>query len=166
MQGPWTRTNILDKSGSYQYLHPKLFEELFSISGNGEDIANAIIYHLQKETPDRYKFNYVLSIISDTVIIQTNDSIADFEAVKNELTASYALNNFAAINIIQFGKPNLFRLNDVTVPYMDLVFPTNEESLAEAKHNNIQQNKFPIWLIISIFINVLLIILLLKPKSR
>src|SRR5205809_7734335 len=68
-QGPWTRTDILDKSGSYKYLHPKQFEELFGTEK--EDLANAILAHLRKETPDRYKFNCTLSLSSDTVVIQT-----------------------------------------------------------------------------------------------
>jgi len=29
IQGPWTRADVLNKSGSYKYLHPKQYEELF-----------------------------------------------------------------------------------------------------------------------------------------
>lgn len=183
IQGPWTRTNILDKSGSYTYLQPKQFEELFSISGDGQDIAEAIFTHLKKETPSRYKFSYILSISKDTVIIKTKDTIADFDAVKNELTASFTLNNFHAVKIIQRNKTNLFVIEDITVPYMDLVFPVSATTKANQPLDSLQKdtlisthksetktqeeprNKVSVWLIISLIINLVLTFVLLRQKK-
>ena len=50
--------------------------------------------------------------------------ITDFDAVKNELTASYIINNFTAVKIIQQNRIGVYILKDVTVPYMDLVLPS------------------------------------------
>lgn len=176
LQGPWTRTDILDKSGSYKYLHPKQFEELFGTER--EDLANAILTHLQKETPDRYKFKCTLLLSSDTVIIQTKDTITDFDAIKNELTASFTLNNFIAVKLIQRNQTTLFQLKDITVPYMDLVFPTQNTSQplqrqdtlttsqqTEALTNGQTENKISIWLIISIVINLVLTIMLIRQRK-
>src|SRR5258705_12783018 len=79
IQGPWTRTDVLGRSGSYKYLHPKQFEELFG--SEGIDLANAIFRHLQKETesPKLYKFKCSLSLSADTVVIQTKEAITDLD---------------------------------------------------------------------------------------
>jgi len=44
-QGPWTRTDILGKYDSYEYLHPLQFNGLFGTSDSREDIANEIFRH-------------------------------------------------------------------------------------------------------------------------
>ena len=137
MQGPWSKTYILDKSG-YKYLHPKQFEELFGTEK--EELATAILTHLQKENPDRYKFNCNLSLSADTVVIQTKDAIADLEAVKNELTASFTLNSFPAVILIQPNRTTLLQLKDVTVPYMDLVFPTQTTSPVIQPQDNVKKD--------------------------
>jgi hypothetical protein len=183
IQGPWLRTDILDKTGNYTYLQPKQFEELFSISGDGQEIADAILAHLKKETPGRYKFKYTLSISKDTVIIKTQDTISDFEAVKNELTASFTLNSFSAVKITQCSKAKIFLLKDITVPYMDLIFPNqiaiqmsqSQDSLqkdtltsalkTETLINEQSENKVSIWLIISLTINLVLTFVLLRRRK-
>jgi hypothetical protein len=183
IQGPWTRAAILDESGSNQYLHPKQVKELLSFSANGADLANAILKHLKKETPERYEFNCNVFISGDTVIIRTNNLIADFDAVKNELTASFTLNNFNSVKIIQFGKTDLFQLKDITVPYMDLVFPINAGSQTSREHDTPPkgpfvikeptstthphpENKISNWLLISISINIALTILFLRQRRK
>jgi hypothetical protein len=179
IQGPWTRMDVLDKSGSYTYLHPKQFEELFGTESI--DLANAIFSHLQKESPKRYTFNSALSLLSDTVVIQVKDSIPDFDAVKNELTASYTLNNFPAVKIVQGGKTDVYTLRDVSVPYMDLIFPAYAETDTLSQKDTVSaisipevpieqepqsENKIPAWLILSAIINVILIILLLRKVKK
>ncbi|HUM45332.1 MAG TPA: hypothetical protein PLD84_00295, partial [Chitinophagales bacterium] len=177
VQGPWKRTNILDKSGSYLYLHPEQFEELFGTEKT--DLAIAILNHLKKASPERYTFNPVLSLSEDTVVIQTTEAIADFDAVKNELTASFTLNNFPAVKIIRGNHAALYQLEDISIPYMDLVFP--QDSSVQAETTAIQKpdsadmqpstpkstktisgdhsmNPSPIWLIISTFINIILLV--------
>lgn len=120
-QGPWIRTSILDKSGSYTYLYPKKHEDLFG--SEGKDLAIAIFNHLKKDTehPESYNFQYTLSLVADTVVIQTK-IITDLEAIKNELIASFTLNSFKAIKIIEQGKTIIYQLKDISIPYMDLVF--------------------------------------------
>lgn len=183
IQGPWIRAGILDKSGSY--LEPKQFDELFSISGDGLDIANAILSHLKEETPERYKFEYTLTISRDTIVIKITDTIRDFDAVKNELTASYILNNFGAVKIIQQNRAGIYLLKNVTVPYMDLVLPaqttaqtqinsgpdnTRNDTSTSARKNQslpIEKSKasVSIWLMISLAINLLLFILLVRQRK-
>ena len=183
IQGPWIRVNILDKSGSY--LEPKQFDELFSISGDGLDMAIAILSHLKEETSERYKFKHTLTISKDTIIIQTNDTISDFDAVKNELTASYILNNFTAVRIIQHNRTGIYLLKDITVPYMDLVLPaqtstktqtdvnpdnSRNDSLTSAQKDQPlkigqAKNRVSIWLIISLAMNLLLLILFIRQRK-
>ena len=120
LDGPWTRSDLLYKS-DYQYLFPVKKEGLFGTVQ--EDIANAIMSDLKTASPKRYTFNYTLTLVSDTVILTTNDSIKEAAVVKNELIASFILNHFAAVKLIQKGVVQIFQLKDLTVPLMDLVFP-------------------------------------------
>ncbi len=184
IQGAWIREDILERSTGYNYLEPKQFEELFNISGDGIDMANAILSHLKEENPERYKFKCDLSVSKDTIIIQTNDTITDFDAVKNELTASYIINSFTAVKIIQQNRIGVYLLKDITVPYMDLVLPnqasrriqtdtnqgnTGEDSLTTQKTPPLTtgqpKNRVSIWLIISLVLNLLLIVWLIRNKK-
>ena len=181
IEGTWLRADLLDKS-DYKYLHPKQFGGYYGMQGDG--LAEDIVTHLKEETPNRYKFQYNISVLKDTVIINTTDSIADFDAVKNELTASFIMNNFNTVTIIQKGKALSFHLEDISVPYMDLVFPKkimpadeedidslqkdsvkiiNNETLASSKKYD---NKILIGLIISIIGNLILGGLLLGKKRK
>ncbi|MFZ1800463.1 MAG: hypothetical protein WAU24_11420 [Chitinophagaceae bacterium] len=187
IQGPWTRTTIFDKSGSYIYLHPKEFEELFG--SEGIDLANAIFNHLQKETesPKLYKFTYSLSLASDTVVIRTKETIVKLDAIKNELIASFTLNSFSAVKIIQPNKTTLYQIKDISIPYMDLVFPAesnmktdnqafvqtdsikndtlNSTTTTETLSNTEPEDKISIWLFISIIINLVLTVLIVRKKK-
>lgn len=184
IQGAWIREDILERSTGYNYLEPKQFEELFNISGDGIDMANAILSHLKEENPERYKFKCDLSVSKDTIIIQTNDTITNFDAVKNELTASYIINSFTAVKIIQQNRIGVYLLKDITVPYMDLVLPnqasrriqtypsqgnTGEDSLTTQKTPPLTtgqpKNRVSIWLIISLVLNLLLIVWLIRNKK-
>ncbi|MET0393800.1 MAG: hypothetical protein ABW019_11700 [Chitinophagaceae bacterium] len=179
IQGPWTRADLLGKRDDYAYLHPQPFEELFG--SEQQDLVNAIFRHLREETPERYTFRSSLSVSVDTVVIRTEDSIPDFDAVKNELVASFVLNNFAAVKIIQPGKVSLYRLGDLTVPYMDLVLPATGQ--AHQSSDNVQidtaalnpaiettpekpEKKLPVWLILSVGLNLVLIMFLLLRKRN
>lgn len=178
MQGPWTRSQILYDRNS-AYLHPIQFEDLFGLSDEA-GLVNTILKHLKEEDPPRYKFHATLSVDKDTVVIKTKDTIPDFDAVKNELIASYVLNHFAAVKIIQKNKTDVFQLKDISVPYMDLVLP-NQKTLSstempEAPPENKKDTVSNIptaaitseqheckndgtnsWLIVSIALNILLI---------
>jgi len=177
-QGPWTRTNILEQSGSYKYLEPKQFEELLGSEKN--QLANSIFFHLQKETesPNLYKFKNSLSVSFDTVILQSNEIITDFEKIKNELVASFTLNNFTAIKVIQGKTIRIYKLSDITIPYMDLVYYSNQ-SLSKnvdnkndstsikmtQKTDNSSKNKFSTLLILSLGLNIIFItFIMLKRK--
>jgi hypothetical protein len=179
-QGSWLRADHLDRS-DYKYLETKQFEELFGSEGDG--LAEAIVNHLKHETPGRYKFKYAISVVKDTVYINTPDSIADFDAVKNELTASLIMNNFNKVTIIQKGIASSFHLEDISVPYMDLVFPEKIKPIHDTdisiQSDSIKivdkkakisakkyDNKILIALIISIIGNVILAGLLLRNRKK
>lgn len=119
LQGPWKRTDLLYESKQYVYLHPIQCEELFG--SESSDLANAIFSRLKEENPERYAFPSKLSLVNDTVVVSTKEIIPELEAVKNELTASFILNNFEAVKIVQGNQSNLYLLKDISVPYMDLV---------------------------------------------
>jgi hypothetical protein len=180
LQGPWTRAELLGKS-NYEYLHPKQFEELFG--SESISLANAILDHLRAETPERYAFRSTLALSADTVVIQTPDDIEGFDAVKNELAASFILNHFSAVKIIRRGKAALYGLKDITVPYMDLVLPGETAIPPRQKPDSIQAgiqapakpvqaipqektgNKIAPWLILSLLVNLVVAILLLRRKK-
>ncbi|HEY8934205.1 MAG TPA: hypothetical protein VIM65_03260 [Cyclobacteriaceae bacterium] len=120
--------------------------------------------------------------MSDTVVIETKETIADLDAIENELTASFTLNNFIAVKIIQPDKTTLFQLKDISIPYMDLVFPADSMMKADTKTlvksdtltsapttefltNKQPENEIPIWLIISITLNLVLTVLLVRKKK-
>ena len=177
-QGPWTRTNILEQSGSYKYLEPKQFEELLGSEKN--QLANYIFYHLQRETenPKLYKFKNFISISLDTVILQSNEIIPEFEKIKNELVASFTLNNFTALKVIQGKTTRIYKLSDITIPYMDLVYYSNQslskndDRKTDSTSINMTQrtdsfgkNKFLTLLILSFGLNIIFItFILLKRK--
>lgn len=180
VEGTWLRADLLDKS-DYKYLHPKQFGGYYGMLGDG--LAEDIVNHLRGETPERYKFKYTISCVKDTVLISTTDSIADFDAVKNELTASLIMNNFSTVRIIQKGKASSFHLEDISVPYMDLVFPEKMRSVIKEDTDSVQRdstkmidnisistksqdNKILVALIISLIGNVILIGLLLRNRKK
>jgi len=135
---------------------------------------------LQKETesPNLYKFKNSLSVSFDTVILQSNEIITDFEKIKNELVASFTLNNFTAIKVIQGKTIRIYKLSDITIPYMDLVYYSNQ-SLSKnvdnkndstsikmtQKTDNSSKNKFSTLLILSLGLNIIFItFIMLKRK--
>ena len=124
-QGSWIRADQLLKS-NYRYLHPKLFEELFG--SEDMDFVQAVFRHLRLENAHRYGFKSDLSLSRDTVVIQTAAEIPEFEAVKNELVASYLLNGFAALKWMRKDQIAIYGLKDISVPYMDLVMPRQKDS--------------------------------------
>lgn len=179
LQGPWTRASLMDTTGNYDYLHPKEIVELFGWDENGQYLAEAIMHNLKEETPPRYSFQYNLFIKGDTAVIQTNDSIKEYEAVKNECTASFLMNKFKVLNIIHQGISQMYTMSDITVPYMDLIVPTpptrstsleqplnHEPDLSEPSKENQKESTFNLWLIISVVINIILFVILLLRRKR
>jgi hypothetical protein len=184
-QGPWLRTDVLDKLGSYNYLYIKEFEELFG--SEKIDVANSIFMHLKKETesPKLYKFKCDLSLLSDTVIIQTKDSVSNFILIKDELIASFIFNNFIAVKMIVNGQATIYSLKDISIPYFDLVYHTNN-ILQKNKQNNLSKiydttiqvkeienkvfnytgNKFQIWFFISLLFNLILVFLFIRIRKK
>ena len=186
VQGPWTRTTVFDKFENYKYLSAKPCEDLFG--SESIDMVTAILGHLQKESehPALYKFKYDLSVVADTVVIKTGGAIPDFNEIKNELIASFTLNSFAAVRFIQGGKTTMYKLEDISIPYMDLVAGAREQSVTTEKRAEVeiqqtdtatittrpqvsrdkdQGNPLFFWLILSAIINLLLIVLLVRKKG-
>lgn len=179
IQGPWTRADLLSQRDDYAYLHPQQFEELYG--ADEEQMVLSIFGHLREETPERYTFRSSLSVSMDTVIIRSEDTIPDYDAVKNELIASFVLNHFKTVKIIQPGKVSLYGLRDLTVPYMDLVLPVaraafqNRDSVRNdtpAADQAINEpvpgktaKKWPVWLILSLLLNFVLVVLLLRKRN-
>lgn len=121
-QGFWARANLL-KGVDQFYLANKQYEDLFRLTGDGEDVAKAIVQHLKEEKPMRYNFSFTIKIEDNVVVFSTKSQISDFDAVKNELTVSFILNNFRAVKIVQGKNSKIYYLKDVSIPYMDLVLP-------------------------------------------
>lgn len=179
IQGPWIRADVFAGRDNYAYLHPQQFEELFG-SEPGQ-LAHSIFSHLREETPERYGFRATVAVAGDTVIVQTQDAIKEFDAVKNELTASFVLNNFRAVKIIQPGKVSLYGFGDLTVPYMDLVVPAQGPPIPKTENIRNEEpapdpatgepipgktgKKWSVWVILSLLLNSVLAILLLRKRN-
>lgn len=172
LQGAWIRTTLFDTKNSYQYLHPVLFEDL--LGSDNDQLAHAIFRHLVDGSPKRYHFNGKLTLSGDTVILSTKDSIPEFDAVRNETTASFVLNGFKAVRIIHAKGTGTFALQDISVPLMDLVLPGEKKPLPDSTTSpapapvpempsTTQRPNYQ--LIISMVVNALLLILLVRKRN-
>lgn len=187
IQGPWSRLDLLVES-DYKYLEAQSFEDSFgSIKA---DMVNKMISRLKDDKPDIYNWTYELSIEGDTVILTPNGQIKEIETIKNEITATLTHNNFSAV-IFYFGeKKEVLTIDDLSLPYFDLV--TKQQNKSEAKIQEVtidtiynidtvqsqkvnikpcedkeqEDNLLSIWLIISGILNIGLIgFLMMKNKK-
>lgn len=175
IQGPWTRTDLLEES-EYKYLAPEVFEDNFGSIDS--DIVNKMLSHLKERKPDLYNWSYDLTFQGDTVVLSSKEKIENFETIKNEITATLTLNNFKAVTFKFPDKSETLIIDDLTLPYFDLVTNTPRESQAEETPEIVKKtaigdkphkdgNPLTIWLIISAIINSVLIgILIFRSKEK
>lgn len=179
LQGPWSRTDILEKSKN-KYLTSVAFEDLFGTVD--ADLVGKMLARLKNNKPETYDWTYDLSFRGDTVILTTKDQINELETVKNEITATLTLNNFKAVTFRFHGGQETWTIDDLTLPYLDLVMgqpktsePTVEKEIKETTNTEIIQNKEKtnkesnplfLWLVISGIVNIGLIMLLTMKKKK
>lgn len=154
VQGPWCRMEMLESS-DYKYLSPKQYEDLFG--SEPEDMARTMISHLAENKPELYNWEYKLKVNGDTVIISIEEDIKKIETILNEITLTLTLNSFSAVTFQLPGSARTMILNDIKIPFLDLVI--NEHKAREEEHK--EQSPFSIWLLLSIGINVILVGLLI-----
>lgn len=179
MQGPWTRTDLLKESG-YKFLASEAFEDLFG--SEDKELVNQMLHRLKNKKPEIYNWNYDITFQGDTVILKTKEKIEKIETVKNEITATLTLNNFKAVTFHFTDQQETWTINDLTLPYLDLVTgrsKTHEPSEkpgridAKAQVDKVQTNGAPDkerdstpWLVISGILNIGLIGLLIMKRKK
>jgi len=173
-QGTWTRTDILEQS-KYKYLTVEAYEDLF---GSEEaQLINKLLSRLKEKKPDLYNWTYNLNVQSDTVVITTKEQVKNIETIKNEITATLTFNNFKAVTFNFGDNSETLTINDLTVPYFDLIskqtIPTTDRTKIQEPMNQNQtvvptktKNPLTTWLIISIIFNFGLVGLLMIRKSK
>ncbi|MFO8236501.1 MAG: hypothetical protein R6U04_13975 [Bacteroidales bacterium] len=187
MQGPWSRTDVLGKSG-YRYLAPHYYEDLFGTVKS--DLVNKMIQRLQEMKPGVYNWDYDLSIEGDTVIFSTGTQIRRFETVKNEITVTLTMNDFDVIIFRLPDKEETLTIDDVTLPFFDLV-EAGEKDSGEEKSGSMEEelqheknreemiitdedkngdkgknhNLLFFALIFSVILNIVLIVFFIKKRS-
>lgn len=176
-QGPWTRANLLDAS-QYRYLAAQVHEDL--LGSEPTDLVNKLLSRLKENKPEIYNWSYELTIEGDSVFITPKETVKNMETVKNEITATLLFNNFKAVSINMNGRSQLLTINDLTLPYFDLVSkqvqpvistdtltvkePVKNETANGTTENG--NNLLIIGLIASIILNMVLAGLLLRKKAR
>jgi len=173
-QGTWTRTDILEQS-KYKYLTVEAYEDLF---GSEEaQLINKLLSRLKDKKPDLYNWTYNLNVQSDTVVITTKEQVKNIETIKNEITATLTFNNFKAVTFNFGDNSETLTINDLTVPYFDLIskqtIPTTDRTKIQEPMNQNQtvvptetKNPLTTWLIISIIFNFGLVGLLMIRKLK
>ena len=173
-QGTWTRTDILEQS-KYKYLTVEAYEDLF---GSEEaQLINKILSRLKDKKPDLYNWTYNLNVQSDTVVITTKEQVKNAETIKNEITATLTFNNFKAVTFNFGDNSETLTINDLTVPYFDLIskqtIPTTDRTKIQEPMEQNQtvvptetKNPLTTWLIISIIFNFGLVGLLMIRKLK
>ncbi len=174
IQGPWTRTDILEQS-KYKYLAVEAYEDLFG--SENEQLVQKFISRLKDKKPDLYNWTYNLNFQDDTVIITTKEQPKNVETIKNEITATLTFNNFKAVTFNFGDTSETLTNNDLTLPYFDLVSKQITQTTGVKKEQEpIGQNqmveptktKNPLttWLIVSIIFNFGLLGLLTMKKLK
>lgn len=161
-QGPWTRANLLEGS-QYRYLAAEVHEDLFG--SEPTDLVNKLLSRLKEKKPEIYNWSYELIIQGDTVLITPKDQIKNIETVKNEITATLLFNSFKAVMIKINEQTQVLTLNDLSVPYFDLVTKqtqpliiTDTLTLTKSGEN------LAIWLVVSLILNTVLVALWIWKK--
>jgi len=152
IQGSWDRQEMLEPFGG-KYLAPKEYEEL--LGSEAEELVKAILAGLKSEHPNLYAWSYEVDVRTDSVWIVIKDSIPKLETVQNEITASLTLNSFESVTFqLPTGIATL-TLDDVSIPYFDLVSPnrapsagskTDSKVQSVAKASEERDNPLSIWL--------------------
>ena len=184
VQGPWTKLEVLDQYNN-TYLAPHTYEGLFG--SEDLDFVEAIVSKLKEQVPERYDWTYHLNISVDTVFFALQSKPNQFKSIKNELTASLILNSFEAV-VFQFPDQKMVStLNDLSLPYLDLVVihepksvvndTTPNKSLAIAKNKEpelydttsrekAQPSYVWFWLSLSLLFNLIMIILFINKRKQ
>lgn len=178
-QGPWSGYTLLEESNSdYRYLSPVAFEGLFG--SDKTDLARAFLSKLSEQKPKRYRWEYDVSYENEIVTIKPLGKIENWQTVKNEITATMALNSFPTVKFEFEDSTVISTLDDLTLPYMDLrdvrSFPKRKSDTIK-KRNTVwlkpvqtvtesKPTRFYFWLILSVVLNVLLIVLLIRGKRN
>lgn len=171
LQGPWSRTDILESSG-YKYLAPKQYVNLFG--SVREDMVNTMIANLRENKPELYKWEYTVKVFNDTVLLTINEEIGQIETIKNEITSTLTLNSFSVVTFEFPTSTETLSIDDIKIPYLDLVVNDPKQikkkqvlvdTEPEKQHEDIEeleeQTGFSNWFILSIGLNILLICFLL-----
>ncbi|MBT30250.1 MAG: hypothetical protein CMO01_11370 [Thalassobius sp.] len=181
-QGPWSRTTILNQS-DYKFLAPVMFEDLFGSIKSG--FVYKVIERLRDKKPKLYQWKYELECLGDTVIFKSGDQITSFNTVKNEIVSSLALNGSKVVIFDLEDRKESFSLNDVSLPYLDLVMPNQKNSQqkvtvpinhldsTKSKVDNLgnikpakNESKLLPWLGISGILNIVLLFMIKRKSSK
>lgn len=174
IQGPWSKTDILDQS-NYKYLTVEKHEKLLGTVD--EDLVDTLIATLKENKPELYNWNYDLKIQQDLVEITIHEIIENPETIKNELIATILLNNFDKLKLNYNQKSETLTLEDLTLPYMDLVFYQSQEDtdetstveeILEAREetSSDESGSLNYWLIASVILNIAFIGFFLLNRNR
>ena len=174
IQGPWSKTDILDQS-NYKYLTVEKHEKLLGTVD--EDLVDTLIATLKENKPELYNWNYDLKIQQDLVEITIHEIIENPETIKNELIATIILNNFDKLKLNYNQKSETLTLEDLTLPYMDLVFYQSQEDtdetstvedILEAREetSSDESGSLNYWLIASVILNIAFIGFFLLNRNR
>lgn len=174
IQGPWSKTHLLNQS-NYKYLTVEKHNQL--LGTEDEDLVETLISTLREIKPDLYNWEYDLKINKNTVEITASQIVENIETVKNELIATILFNNFETLKFNYNGKSEILTLNDLTLPYFDLVnVQNNEKKSVEEKNNlkenveveiekNANKNSLIYWLIASILLNLGFVVYLFQVNK-
>lgn len=188
-QGPWVRQNLLQESG-FKYLLAESHKDLFGTED--EQMIKKMMSRLQDKKPEIYHWNYELEIKKDSVIIIPDGNIEASETIKNEITATMAMNGFEPVIFKSADQQELWTMQDLSLPLLDLItvpkkedpnrVPETSEKELEQRSDSVQssesvqeenasntskrdENSFPFLLLISGILNVVLLIILFRRNS-
>lgn len=174
IQGPWSKTHLLNQS-NYKYLTVEKHNQL--LGTEDEDLVETLISTLREIKPDLYNWEYDLKINKNTVEITASQIVENIETVKNELIATILFNNFETLKFNYNGKSEILTLNDLTLPYFDLVNVQNNEKKSVEEKNNLKENveveieknantnSLIYWLIASILLNLGFVVYLFQVNK-
>ena len=182
-QGPWVRQDLLYESG-FKYLVAKQHQDLFGTENT--QMIEKMISRLQDEKPELYDWDYDVKIENDTVFIVPQRNTEASETIKNEISATLGMNGFDPIVFGAGDQKNIWRLQDISLPLLDLVTLSDDDNQSVKPEienqpddtlsikplekelfetSKTDKNSFPLLLIVSILLNITLLILLFRKKS-
>lgn len=182
-QGPWSRTDLLRKSG-FRYLAAEKHEDLFGTES--VQLIRKMLSRLQDQKPELYDWDYDLEIKNDTAIIVPAENVEAVETIKNEIIATLGVNGFKVVKFGMPGEEGIWTFQDLTLPFLDLVNPPETtESGLQTPENHLRdstdrqqeqmkedvspeendQSSFPVLLFASALLNVILLVFLMRKYS-